>query len=80
MQSISIYGKNDFAEGSKILGTDLKIIIGILIIMSNAAKNFDNLEISLSVLHNYFNGSINYFSDLHPAKIFDFFSNTVLSV
>jgi len=44
-----VHGKNDFAEGSKILlDTDLKIIllghqnnfIGILKIMSNAAKNF----------------------------------------
>jgi len=45
------YGKNDFAEGSKILlNTDLKIIllnhqnnfVGILKIMNNAAKNFDS--------------------------------------
>jgi len=51
-----IHGKNDFAEESKdLLDTDLKIIlldrrknnlIGILKIMSNAAKNFDILAIS----------------------------------
>jgi len=50
------HGKNDFAEGSKILlDTDLKIIlldhqnnfIGILKIMSNVAKNFDILASSV---------------------------------
>jgi len=50
-------------EGSKILlDTDLKIIlldqqnnfVGILKLMSNAAKNFDILATSLSVLRNYF--------------------------
>jgi len=63
---VSANGKNDFAEGSKIL-LDLyrKIIllghqnnfIGTLKMMSNAAKNLDTLATSLSVLHNYFNGS-----------------------
>jgi len=57
------HGKNDFAEGSKILlDTDLKIIllshqnnfVGILKIMSNATKNVDILAAGLSVLHNYF--------------------------
>jgi len=57
-----MHGKNDFAEGSKILlNTDLKIIlldqqnnfVGILKILSNAANNFDILAISLSVLQNY---------------------------
>jgi len=57
-----LHGKNDFAEGSKILlDTDLKIIllgyqnnfIGTLKIMSNV-KNFDILATGLSVLHNYF--------------------------
>jgi len=55
------YGKNDFAEKFKILlDTHLKIIlldhqyIILLKIMSNAAKNFDILATSLSVLHNYF--------------------------
>jgi len=51
------HGKN---EGSKILDTDLEIIllghrnnfVGILKIMGNAAKNFDILATSLSVLHN----------------------------
>jgi len=58
----SVHGKNDFAEGSKILlDTDLKIILNhqdnfveILKIMSNAAKNSDILTTGLSVLHNYF--------------------------
>jgi len=53
--------KNDFAEGSKILlnfATDLKSnFVGTLKIMSNATKNFDNLTISLNVLHNYFDNS-----------------------
>jgi len=61
-----MHGKNDFAEESKILlATDLKIIlldyqnnfVGTLKIMSNAAKNFGILTISLSVLHNYFDSS-----------------------
>jgi len=61
-----VHGKNNFAEKSKILlDTDLKIIlldhqnncVGILKIMSNAAKNFDILAISSSVLHNYFYSS-----------------------
>jgi len=52
-----IHGKNDFAEGSKILlDRDLKIILldhqnnffGNLKIMSNAAKNFDILATSSS--------------------------------
>jgi len=50
----ALHRKNDLVEGSKILlDTDLKIIFGILKTMSNAAKNFDILTISLSVLHNY---------------------------
>jgi len=45
------YGKNNFAEGSKILlDTDLKIIlldhqnnfVGILKVMSDVARNFDS--------------------------------------
>jgi len=56
-------GKNDFAEGSKILlDTDLKIIlfdhqnnfVGNLKTMSNAAKSSSILATSLNVLHNYF--------------------------
>jgi len=39
--------------------------------MSNIAKNFDILAISLNTLHNYFNSS-NYFFYLYPAKILDF--------
>jgi len=64
-----IYGKNDFAEESKIyLNTDLKIIlldhqnnfVGILKIMSNAAKSFD-IVTSLNVHHNYFDNSTKLF-------------------
>jgi len=63
---MALYGKNDFAEGSKILlDTDLKIIlldhqnnfIGALKIISNVAKNFDILATSFSILHNYFDNS-----------------------
>jgi len=53
--------KNNFAERFKIL---LKFLlghqnnfIGFLKIMSNAAKNFDILATSLSVLHHYFDSS-----------------------
>jgi len=60
-----VRGKNDFAEGSKILlNTDLKIIllnyqnnfVGTLKIMSNAAKNFDIAFyiIILIIQQNYF--------------------------
>jgi len=54
-----IYGKNNFADGSKILlDTDLKTILcGALKTMSNAAKNFDSLATNLSVLHNYLDSS-----------------------
>jgi len=61
---MTLYRKNDFAEGSKILlNTDLKIIlldhqnnfIEALKIISNIAKNFDIL--ATSVLHNYFDSS-----------------------
>jgi len=72
---------NDFAEGSKILlDADQKIIllvyqnnfVEILKIMSNAAKNFDILATSLSVLRNYFDNSTKLFSDLYPVKIYIF--------
>jgi len=70
--NIRLHGKNDFAEGSKILlDTDLKIIlldhqnnfVETLKIMSNVAKNFDILANSLSFLRNYFDSSTK-FSDL----------------
>jgi len=53
------YGKNNFAERSKILLDTERILltnnfVGTLKIMSNAAKNFDILATSLNVLHNYF--------------------------
>jgi len=63
---IIAHGKNDFAEGSKILlDTDLKTIlldqknnlVGTSKIMNNATKNFDILVTSLSILHNYFDSS-----------------------
>jgi len=61
LQSIynSLYGENDFAEGSKILpDPDLKIIllnhqnnlVETLKIISIAAKNFDILETGFNVL------------------------------
>jgi len=31
-------------------------VVGMLKLMSNVAKNFDVLAISLNILHNYFNG------------------------
>jgi len=40
--------------------------------MSNAAKNFDVLTTSLSVLHNYFVSSTKLHFDPYPAKILDF--------
>jgi len=51
-----IYGKNDFADKSKILlDTRSKHnFVGNLKIMSSTAKNLDILATSLSVLHNYF--------------------------
>jgi len=62
-----VHGKNDFAEGSKILlNTDLKIIlldqnncVGTLKVY-NVAKNFDILATSLSILRNYFDNSTNF--------------------
>jgi len=45
--------------------------------MSNAAKNFDILAISLNVLHNYFDSSLKLFSNL--VKFLDF-SKIVLFV
>jgi len=41
--------------------------------MINAAKNFDNLATSLSILHNYFDSSTKLFSDLYLAKFLDLF-------
>jgi len=63
-----------------LLDTNLKIIllgyqnnfVGILKIMSNAAKNFDILATGLSVLHNYFNSLTKiFFFYLYAAKILD---------
>jgi len=45
--------------------------------MSDAAKNFDILAISWSVLHNYFYGLIKLFLDLYLAK-FLYFRKTIL--
>jgi len=39
--------------------------------MSIAAKNFDILAISLSVLYNYFDSLTKLFSDPYPAKFLD---------
>jgi len=49
-----VHGKNDFAEGSKILLDHHDNFVGTLEIMSNAAKNFNILATNFSVLHNYF--------------------------
>jgi len=51
-----IHGKNDFAERILLLDRQNNFV-GTLKIMSDAAKNFDILATSLSVLHNYFDGS-----------------------
>jgi len=68
----SMHRKNDFAEKSKILpDIDSKIIlldhqnnfVGILKLMSEAAKNFDILPTNLSILHNLIVQQ-NYFSKL----------------
>jgi len=57
-----VRGKNDFAEGSKILlfgyGSENNFV-GILKIMSNIATNFNIL--ATNVLHNYFDSSIKLF-------------------
>jgi len=53
----TLHNKNNFIEISKNLNTDLKIIllnyqnnyVGILNMMSNAARNFDILVINLNV-------------------------------
>jgi len=68
LRSSFLHGKNNFVEGSKIL-LDLKIIllghennfVGTLKIISNAAKNFDILATSFSILHNYFDSSTKLF-------------------
>jgi len=39
--------------------------------ISNAAKNFYILAISLNVLHNYFDSSIKLFSDLYLVKFLE---------
>jgi len=46
--------------------------------MSNAARNFDILATSLSILHNYFDSSIKLFSDLSLAKLLDALAKIVL--
>jgi len=69
-------GRNSFAEASENL--DLKIFLlhqnncRSLSIDDSAAKNFNILATSLSVLHNYFDDPI-LFSDLY-------FSKTILSM
>jgi len=72
--------KNDFTVISKNLDTDLKIIlldhqnnyIGISSnLMSNAARNFDILAISLDVLHNYFDSLLKLFLGLYLPKFLD---------
>jgi len=43
--------------------------------MSNAAKYYDILATSLSILHNYFNGPTKLFLDLCPANFLDISAN-----
>jgi len=57
IESRFIHGKNDFAEGFKILPHTENNFVGTLKTMSNVGKNFDILATSLSVLHNYFDSS-----------------------
>jgi len=52
-----LHRKNNFAERSKILLEHQNNFVGTLKIMSNAAKNFDILATSSSILRNYFDGS-----------------------
>jgi len=61
-----------FAEVSKSLATNLKIIllnypsyyyVECLSIISNAVKSFDILATSLCIIHYYFNGLTKLFSD-----------------
>jgi len=54
---LSLYRKNDFDEGSKILLDYQNNFVGILKIVNNTAKNFDILTTSSSVLPNYFDSS-----------------------
>jgi len=72
--------KNDFAEESKIfLNTDLKIIllnhqnnfVGILKVMSDAAKNFGILILIWAFYIIILIIQQNHFSNLYPAKILD---------
>jgi len=59
--------------------TDLKIIlldhqnnyVENSSMMSNAAKNFDILAISLNILHNYFDSSLKLFSSYFLVKFLD---------
>jgi len=58
------------------LDTDLKIILldhqnNFVRTLKIMLQNFDILAISLSVLHNYFDSSTNYFFDPYPVKILD---------
>ena len=48
--------------------------------MSNAAKSFDILVISLNILYNYFNDLTKLFSNLYIDKFFRNFSKIVLFV
>jgi len=65
--SVSLHGKNDFAEVSKVLhryrsennflGSSKLCTIERLWVDNSAVKSFNILAISLNVLYNYFNGS-----------------------
>jgi len=66
-----LHEKNEFAEVSKNLGTNLKIIlldhqnncVGNSSMMSNSTKSFDILVTNSSVQHHYFDGPTELFLD-----------------
>jgi len=72
-----MHGKNSFAEVSKYLATCRSVnnfvdyqnnYVGISSMINNVAKSSDILATSLSVIHNYFNGSTKLLSDLYLAE------------
>jgi len=56
---------------SKINRATYTNYVKCLSVDDNAAKNFNSLTISLSILHNYFDDSIKLFSDLYLTKFLD---------
>jgi len=54
--------------------------VGRSSIISNVVKNFDVLAISLSILHNYFDGSNRIIFKSVSSRIFRYFNKIILSV